>query len=74
MWFMLPLVMIKKIVRWNYETLSLEQSLDLTFKPGHLMTPQGNSIEPHSITLLLLTKKAYTKYDQHGPTRPAIII
>lgn len=61
----------KKIVRWNYETLSLEQSLDLTFKPGHLMTPQGNSIEPHSNYLTVVDKEGlYENMINTGPTRP----
>ncbi|MDY0075782.1 MAG: hypothetical protein RBR87_00785 [Bacteroidales bacterium] len=62
----------KKIVRWNYQTLAVEQTLDLTFKPGHLMTPQGNSNEPHSNYLTVVNKEGlYDNMINTGPTRPS---
>jgi len=62
----------KKIVRWNYETLAVEHSLDLTFKPGQLMTPQGNSNEPHSNYLTVVNKEGlFDNMINSGPTRPS---
>jgi len=62
----------QKIVRWNYETLVAENSLELSFKPGHLMTPQGNSIEPHSNYLTVVNKEGvYENAIKSGPTRPS---
>lgn len=62
----------KKIIRWNYETLAAEQSLQLSFKPGHLMTPQGNSIEPHSNYLTVVNKEGlFENMINTGPTRPS---
>jgi len=62
----------KKLVRWNYETLTVEQSLPLSFKPGHLMTPQGNSAEPHSNYLTVVDKEGlYENMINTGPTRPS---
>jgi len=62
----------KKIVRWNYQSLAVEQSLDLTFKPGHLMTPQGNSNEPHSNYLTVVNKEGlFDNMINTGPTRPS---
>jgi nitrous-oxide reductase len=62
----------KKIVRWNYETLNIENELKLSFKPGHLMTPQGNSAEPHSNYLTITNKEAlYDNQINIGPTRPS---
>ncbi len=62
----------KKIVRWNYMDLKVEHELGLNFRPGHLMTPQGNSAEPHSNYLTVTNKEAL--YDNHinfGPIRPS---
>ncbi|GAB1403417.1 Sec-dependent nitrous-oxide reductase [Lentimicrobium sp.] len=61
----------KKVVRWNYETLKVEQSLTLNFKPGHLMTPQGNSAQPHSNYLTVVDKEGNNPNMVNiGPTRP----
>lgn len=61
----------KKVVRWNYDNLKVEQSLTLSFKPGHLMTPQGNSAEPHSNYLTVVDKEgSYPNMVNIGPTRP----
>ncbi|MBZ0241838.1 MAG: cupredoxin domain-containing protein, partial [Bacteroidales bacterium] len=62
----------KKIVRWNYETFAVEQSLKLSFKPGHLMTPQGNTVEPHSNYLTVVNKEGlFENMINTGPTRPS---
>lgn len=61
----------KKVVRWNYNDLKVEQSLTLSFKPGHIMTPQGNSAQPHSNYLTVVDKEgAYPNMVNIGPTRP----
>lgn len=62
----------KKLIRWNYETLAVEGSLNLSFKPGQLMTPQGNSAEPHSNYLTVVDKEGlYENMINTGPTRPS---
>jgi nitrous-oxide reductase len=62
----------KKIVRWNYADLKKEGDLTLTFKPGHLMIPQGLSAEPHSNYLTVTDKEAlYDNYPNVGPVRPS---
>jgi nitrous-oxide reductase len=62
----------KKIIRFNYDNLKVEQSLTLKFKPGHLMTPQGNSVQPHSNYLTVTDKEAlYPNMVNIGPTRPS---
>ncbi len=62
----------KKVVRWNYETLKVESAIDLTFKPGQLMTPQGNSAEPHSNYLTVVDKEGlYDNMIPIGPARPS---
>lgn len=61
----------KKIIRWNYEKLAVEQSLTLTFQPSYLMTPQGNSVEPHSNYLTVVNREGvYENRINTGPTRP----
>jgi nitrous-oxide reductase len=62
----------KKIVRWNYVTSQVDETLALSFKPGHLMTPQGNSVEPHSNYLTVVNKEGlYENMINTGPTRPS---
>lgn len=62
----------KKLIRWNYESLAIEDELILSFRPGHLMTPQGNSAEPHSNYLTVTNKEGlYDNQLNIGPTRPS---
>jgi len=62
----------KKIVRWNYTSLKKESELPLTFKPSHLMIPQGLSAEPHSNYLIAVDKEGiYDNYPSVGPVRPS---
>lgn len=62
----------KKIIRWNYKDMKIEGELALSFRPGHLMTPQGNSAEPHSNYLTVTDKEGlYDKHINIGPTRPS---
>ncbi len=62
----------KKIIRWNYIDLKTENELALSFRPGHLMTPQGNSSEPHSNYLTVTNKEGlYDNQINIGPTRPS---
>jgi nitrous-oxide reductase len=62
----------KKIVRWNYKDLAIEKELALSFKPGHLMTPQGNTADPHSNYLTVTNKESlYDNTINIGPTRPS---
>lgn len=61
----------KKIVRWNYNSLSKDGEIGLTFKPAHLMIPQGLSSEPHSNYLIAVNKESmYENYPNVGPVRP----
>jgi len=62
----------KKIVRWNYETLKKNSELKLSFKPGHIMIPQGQTIDPHSNYLTVTDKEGlYENYPNVGPVRPS---
>ncbi len=62
----------KKIVRFNYGNGKVEEELDLTFKPGYLMIPQGMSSNPHSNYLTVVDKEAlYDNFVDVGPTRPS---
>jgi len=62
----------KKIVRWNYETMKKEGEITLTFKPGHLMVPQGMSEQPHSNYLTVVDKEGlYDNFVNTGPIRPS---
>ncbi|RLD54680.1 MAG: cytochrome C, partial [Bacteroidetes bacterium] len=62
----------KKIIRWNYNDLKKESEVSLTFKPGHLMIPQGLTVEPHSNYLIATNKEAlYANYPNVGPVRPS---
>lgn len=62
----------KKIIRWNYEKLSQETELELTFHPGQVLIPQGLSAEPHSNYLLAMDKEGVKEnYPHVGPTRPS---
>lgn len=62
----------KKIVRWNYETMKKEDEINLTFKPGQLMVPQGSSAEPHSNYLTAVDKEGlYDHQIKIGPVRPS---
>lgn len=61
----------QKIIRWNYEDMREDASLDLTFKPGHVMIPQGLSAEPHSNYLVVTDKQGLLdKFPNVGPVRP----
>ncbi|NCA84390.1 MAG: cytochrome C [Clostridia bacterium] len=61
----------KKIIRWNYNTLKKEGELQLTFKPGHVMIPQGLSAEPHSNYLVVTNKEGLNEnFPNTGPVRP----
>lgn len=62
----------KKIVRFNYETGKKETELKLSFMPSFLMTPQGNSVAPHSNYLTVVDKEGiYENYPNVGPVRPS---
>ena len=62
----------KKIIRWNYETLKKNSELELSFKPGHIMIPQGQTAEPHSNYLTVTDKEGlYENYPNVGPVRPS---
>jgi len=62
----------KKIIRWNYKTLKKDDELKLTFKPGHIMVPQGQTTEPHSNYLTVTDKEGlYENYPIAGPVRPS---
>ena len=62
----------KKVIRWNYETMKIEDELALSFKPGQLMVPQGLSAEPHSNYLTVVNKEGlYENFADIGPVRPS---
>ncbi len=62
----------QKIIRWNYETLKKDDELTLSFKPGHIMIPQGQTVEPHSNYLTVTDKEGlYENYPNVGPVRPS---
>ena len=62
----------QKILRWNYETLKKDDELKLTFKPGHIMVPQGETVDPHSNYLTVTDKQGlYDNYPNVGPVRPS---
>jgi nitrous-oxide reductase len=62
----------KKIIRWNYDNLKIENELELSFKPGHVMIPQGSTAEPHSNYLTVTDKEGlYENYPNVGPVRPS---
>ncbi len=62
----------KKVIRWNYETMKIEDELALSFKPGQLMVPQGLSAEPHSNYLTVVNKEGlYENFANIGPVRPS---
>ena len=60
------------IIRWNYETLKKNSELKLSFKPGHIMIPQGSTVDPHSNYLTVTDKEGlYENYPNVGPVRPS---
>jgi len=62
----------KKVIRWNYETMKIEDELALSFKPGQLMIPQGLSADPHSNYLTVVDKEGlYDNFAEIGPARPS---
>ncbi|MEA1898708.1 MAG: cytochrome C [Bacteroidota bacterium] len=62
----------KKIVRWNYNTLAKESELELSFKPGQVMVPQGMATNPHSNYLTVVNKEGlYENYLSVGTMRPS---
>ncbi|NOR87273.1 MAG: cytochrome C, partial [Bacteroidales bacterium] len=62
----------QKIIRWNYETLKKNSELKLSFKPGHIMIPQGQTVDPHSNYLTVTDKEGlYDNYPNVGPVRPS---
>jgi nitrous-oxide reductase len=62
----------QKIIRWNYQTLTKDGELELSFKPGHLMIPQALSAEPHSNYLVVTNKEAlYENMPKIGTVRPS---
>ncbi len=62
----------KKIVRFNYADMKTGPSITLSFKPGQVMIPQGNSVSPHSNYLVAVDKEGlYDNYPNVGPIRPS---
>lgn len=62
----------KKVIKWNYETLKKLGEIELSFKPGQLMVPQGSSSEPHSNYLTVVDKEGlYENFAGIGPARPS---
>ncbi len=62
----------KKIIRWNYNTLKKDDEITLTFKPGNIMIPQGETETPHSNYLTVTDKEGlYKNYPNVGPVRPS---
>jgi len=62
----------QKIIRWNYNTLKKNSELKLSFKPGHIMIPQGQTTDPHSNYLTVTDKEGlYENYPNVGPVRPS---
>jgi len=62
----------KKIIKWNFDKGEKLSEIDLTFKPGQLMTPQGNSVNPHSNYLTVVNKEGlYENIPNVGPVRPS---
>ncbi len=61
----------KKVIRWNYNTLKKDDEITLTFKPGNIMVPQGQTVTPHSNYLTVTDKESlYKNYPNIGPVRP----
>ncbi len=62
----------KKVVKWNFDKGEKLGEIELTFKPGQLMVPQGNSVNPHSNYLTVVDKEGlYENIPNVGPTRPS---
>ena len=62
----------KKVIRWNYNTMKKDDEISLTFKPGNIMVPQGETETPHSNYLTVTDKEAlYKNYPNVGPVRPS---
>lgn len=62
----------KKVIKWNYKTLKKIDEIELSFKPGQLMVPQGSSAEPHSNYLTVVDKEGlYENFAGIGPARPS---
>ncbi len=62
----------KKVIRWNYDNLKKDKEITLTFKPGNIMVPQGETETPHSNYLTVTDKEAlYDNIPNLGPVRPS---
>ena len=62
----------KKVIKWNYDKGEKLGEITLSFKPGQLMTPQGNSVAPHSNYLTVVDKEGlYDNIPNVGPVRPS---
>ncbi|OQY03769.1 MAG: hypothetical protein B6I20_04290, partial [Bacteroidetes bacterium 4572_117] len=62
----------KKVIKWNFDSGEKLGEITLSFKPGQLMIPQGNTVNPHSNYLTVVNKEGlYENIPNVGPTRPS---
>lgn len=56
-----------EIVKWDLETLEVEDRIDVYYSPGHLMIPGGDSQKPDGKYLVALNKITKDRYLPTGP-------
>jgi nitrous-oxide reductase len=56
-----------EVVRWDVETLEIEDRISTYYSPGHLVIPGGETVEPHGEYLVAMNKITKDRYLPTGP-------
>ncbi len=58
------------VVRWNYEEGKVLSKIPINYNIGHLVSAEGDTIQPDGKYLIALNKLAIDRFNQVGPLHP----